>query len=130
MFDNDDRIALIHQFVQDTQQNSYIFEMKTGRRFVQYIKRLACIFLCQLGRQFDTLALTTGKSRGRLPQLDIAQADILQYLHFRQDRRDILEKLHSHIDCHIQNVRNGFPAKTDFQCFPIVPLAMTFFTGD
>ena len=130
MLDDDDRITLIHQFIQDAQQDPYIFEMKTGRRLVQHVKRLARIFLGQFGRQFDTLALTAGESRGRLPQLDITQAYILQNLHFRQDRGNILEKLHRHIDRHIQNIRNGFPAKADFQRFPVVSLAMTFFTGN
>ena len=60
MLDDDDRITLIHQFIQDAQQDPYIFEMKTGRRLVQHVKRLARIFLGQFGRQFDTLALTAG----------------------------------------------------------------------
>ena len=37
MLDDDDGVALFHQFVQDTQKNTDVFEMKTGCRFVQYI---------------------------------------------------------------------------------------------
>lgn len=60
MFDNDDRVAFIHQLVQYPQQDPDILEVQTGGRFIQYIKRLSRIPLRQLGSQLDTLALATG----------------------------------------------------------------------
>ena len=55
MFDNDDRVAFIHQLVQYPQQDPDILEVQTGGRFIQYIKRLSRIPLRQLGSQLDTL---------------------------------------------------------------------------
>ena len=42
MFDDNDRIALIDQFMQHFQKLLHIFEMQARGRFIQDIERAAC----------------------------------------------------------------------------------------
>ena len=41
MFDHDDRIRPVHQFVKNVQELAYVFEMQAGRGFVEYVERLS-----------------------------------------------------------------------------------------
>ena len=65
MLDNDDRVALIDQFIQYIHQDADILKVQSGSRFVKNIKRLARITLGEFGGQLHTLALATGERGGR-----------------------------------------------------------------
>ena len=77
MFDDDDRVALFHQFVQHRQQHLDIFEMQPRRRFVQNIQRLAGAARGQFLGQFDALGFAAGQIQRTLPQFDVIQTDTL-----------------------------------------------------
>ena len=55
MLNNDDRISFIHQFLYNLQQYIDILEMQSRCRFVENIKCLSGIFLCQFSSQLDSL---------------------------------------------------------------------------
>lgn len=84
MLDNDNRVAFIDQFIQYIHQDADILKVQSGSRFVKNIERLARIPFGEFGGQLHTLALATGERGGRLPQLDIPQADLLNYLNLVQ----------------------------------------------
>ncbi len=54
--------------------------MKSRGRFVQHQQLVGERFASQVARQLDALRFPTGEGRRRLPQGQIAQADILQGL--------------------------------------------------
>lgn len=130
MLDNDDRVALIDQFIQYIHQDADILKVQSGSRFVKNIKRLARIPLGEFGGQLHTLALATGERGGRLPQLDIPQTDLLNYLNLVQYLRYVFKEFHSTVYRHIQYVGNGLTLEAHFQRFAIVTLAMANLTRD
>ena len=60
MLDNQHGVALIHELVQDAEQQAYVLEVKTGSGFVQNVERPACAPLGELRRQLDALGLAAG----------------------------------------------------------------------
>ena len=72
MFDNQNGIAFLHQFVQYIHQHTDIFEMKPGSRLVQNVDRPAGIAFGQFGRQLDPLAFAAGQRRTGLAELNIS----------------------------------------------------------
>lgn len=128
MLDNDNRVAFIDQFIQYIHQDADILKVQSGSRFVKDIERLARIPLGEFGGQLHTLALATGERGGRLPQLDIPQADLLNYLNLIQYLRYVFKEFHSTVYRHIQYVGNGLPLEAHFQRFAVVALAMANLT--
>ena len=72
MFDHDDRVAPIHQSIQDIQQPANVVKVQSGGRFVQQIKCLTGIDAGQLSGQFDPLRFAAGKGRGGLTERQVA----------------------------------------------------------
>ena len=60
MLDDQDGVATVDKFLQDTHEDSDVFKVKSRRRLVKDIKRLARVPFGKFGSQFDTLALPTG----------------------------------------------------------------------
>ena len=60
VLDDQDGIATVDKFLQDTHEDSDVFKVKSRRRLVKDIKRLARVPFGKFGSQFDTLALPTG----------------------------------------------------------------------
>lgn len=56
VFDDDDRIAAVDEFVQHVEQQADVLEMEPRRRFVEDVERTPRIALGQLGGELDTLA--------------------------------------------------------------------------
>ena len=101
--------------------------MKSRRRLVKDIKRLARVPFGKFGSQFDTLALPTGERGGTLSELDISQPDILQGFYLRQNLRYVLEELHRHVDRHVQHIGNGLAFEAHLERLTVVTFSMTYF---
>ena len=97
--------------------------MKSGSRFVKDIQSLARITFGKFRSQLHARALTSGERGGRLPQLDIPQTDLLNYLNLVQYLRYVFKEFHSTVYRHIQYVGNGLPLEAHFQRFAVVALA-------
>jgi hypothetical protein len=83
VFDNDDRVAAVHQPVQHGQQFLDIVRVQTGCRFVKYVDGTCPVpVLAEFSGQFDTLRLPAGQGCGRLSDLNITDAHIHQGLEF------------------------------------------------
>ena len=91
MFDDDDRVAGIDEFLEHVEELVDICKMKAGGWFVEDVDGFAGRAFGQLFGELDALGLATGQGCGRLTDLDVAEADIEQRLQFLFDRGDILE---------------------------------------
>ena len=76
VLDYHDRVAGVHQPLQHLNQPLHIRSVQAGGRFVQNIYCAAGGLTGELGGQLDALCFAAGKGGGRLPDLDIAEADI------------------------------------------------------
>ena len=130
MFDDHDRIAAVCESVQDLHQLMHIREVQSGRRLVQDIDRPARASLGKLGCQLDSLRLTAGKRGGRLSQLHIGQAHIIQGLDFIADGGHMLEERQGLLHRHVQHIKNTLSLVFYFQSFTIVALTAADLTGN
>ena len=129
MFDDDDRVALVHQAVEHSQQHADVLEVQSRGRLVQDVDGLARVTLRQLGGQLHALALTARQRSAGLPQLDVSQAHVLQHLYLVQNLRHVLEELHGHVDGHVQHVGNGLALVAHLQGLAVVTLAVAHLAG-
>src|SRR5688572_26823849 len=57
VLDDDDRVALIDEFVEHVQQLAGVFEVKSGGRFIEDVQRPACAPPRELAGELDALRL-------------------------------------------------------------------------
>ena len=82
MFDDQDGIALIDQFIQNVQEVRNVLEVQTCSGFIQNIHRFPRVLLRQLLGEFYPLGFTSRQRRSMLAKRNITQANIVQCLHF------------------------------------------------
>lgn len=80
MFDDNDRIALVAQAMENFEEEFDVVKVQSGGGFVQNVERAPCIPLGQFKRQFDTLSFAAGKSGCGLAQSDVTQSYIQKSL--------------------------------------------------
>ena len=69
VFDDDEGIAGIHQFVQDGQQFLDVVEVKAGGRLIQDIEQIVRRRIFQLGGDLQPLRFPSGQGRGGWPSV-------------------------------------------------------------
>src|SRR5690348_15854904 len=87
--DYDNRVASIDEALQDLKQAVNVGEVQARRGFVQNIHRAASGAARQLCSQLDALCFATRKRGGGLPQLHVAQTNIVECLHLVVDRGNV-----------------------------------------
>ena len=93
VLDDDDRVALVDEAVQDVEQALDVGEVQAGRRLVEDVERAPGGDLRQLGRELDALRLAARQRRRRLAEADVAEPDVVERLQAPADLRDVLEEL-------------------------------------
>ena len=76
VLDDDDRVALVDQALEHSEQLVDVIEMKPRGRLVQHVDRAPGGSLLQLGGQLDALRLTAGERGRRLAEPDVAEPDV------------------------------------------------------
>ena len=114
MLNNDNRIALIGEPLENTDQSVNVVGMKAGGGFVQDIDCFSGAAAGQLGGQLDALRLASRQGGGGLPDFDITEADIGKGLELAAELGKILEELKSLVNRHIQNIENALTLILDF----------------
>ena len=71
VLDDDDRIAVVHEPVEQPEQLVHIGQMQPGRRLVQHIRRAV---LRHVDGELEPLPLTAGQGGQRLAEPEIAEA--------------------------------------------------------
>ena len=80
MLDDDDRVSLIDQRVQNYQQAVDVFKMQAGRRLVEKVQCLAGCASGQFLGQLDSLGFATGKGSCLLAEVNISETANAQQL--------------------------------------------------
>ena len=93
MFDDNHRVAALHQAVHQMEQLGHVIEMQSGRWLVEDVQRAAGGSLGQLLGQLHALGLAAGERCRRLPELDVAEADLIERAEDVGDLRHIAEQL-------------------------------------
>ena len=82
VFDHNDSIAGVDQFMQHFQQLADIIKMQSRGGFVENIQSLTRRALGEFLGQFHTLGLTTRQGRRLLSDFDIGQTHAVERFHF------------------------------------------------
>ena len=77
MLDHHHRVAQVHEALQNVKKFADIVEVQAGGGLVQQVERAAGLALAQLLGQFDALRFAAGEGGGGLPEVDVAEADVL-----------------------------------------------------
>ena len=80
--------------------------------------------LRQLRGQLHALGLAAGEGGGRLAELDVVQADVVEGLELAVDRRDVLEERQRLVDRHVQHLGDVLALVVDLQRLAVVALAL------
>ena len=91
MFNHHDCVAEIHQSLEHVEQMPHVVEVQAGGGFIEQIKRLARLPFAQFFGQFDALRFAARESGGRLAQMNVAQAHLIQRFEFGVNLRDVFE---------------------------------------
>ena len=130
MLDDDNRVACVHQLLQNIHKPVDICDMQTGGRLIENIDGLAGRAFGQLGRQFGALRLTAGQRRGGLTQLNIAETDLAHSLQSACDLGHVGEELTCFIYRHIQHLIDVLALVAHLERFLVVAAALAHVTGN
>ena len=130
MLDDNDRVACVHQLLQNIHKPVDICDMQTGGRLIENIDSLAGRAFGQLGSQLGALRLTAGQRRGGLTQLNIAQTDLAHSLQSACDLGHVGEELTCFIHRHIQHFIDIFALVAHLERFLVVAAALAHVTGN
>ena len=119
VLDDHDRAPLLDQLLQDADQPVDVGRVQADRRLVQDVERRSVAAARQLARELDALGFTARESRRRLPDLDVAQADVVQRLQLAHDRRDGAEEAQSVLDRQVEDLGDRLPLEAHLQRLPI-----------
>jgi len=92
VFDQNPRVPLVHQLVEEEKKFPHIRVMQAGGRFVQEVKGRAGEPFGQFGGQLDPLGLAAAQGGRRLPEADVPETRLLDALQFRGDPWNIREE--------------------------------------
>ncbi len=124
MFDHNDSIAQIHQALEHVEQPLDVFEVQPGGRLIQDVERAAGLALAQFARQLDALRFAAGKRGGRLAQVNVAQAHIVQRLQLGVNLRNIFEHRERVFHGRFQQIGDRKPLVFHLQRFAVVAAAV------
>ena len=124
MLDDNDRVACVHQLLQNIHKPVDICDMQAGGRLVEDIDGLSGRALRQLGRQLGALRLAAGQRGGGLAELDIAQTDLAHSLQSACNLGHVGEELTRFIYRHIQHFIDIFALVAHLERFLVVAAAL------
>src|SRR5207302_4086995 len=127
VFDDDDRVSLIHEAMQYLQQQPDILEVQSGRRLIQDVQRATRVPLGELSRELHALGLAAREGRRRLSKVDVSETYVVEQLEFRPDTRLMLEEIERVCHRQIEHIGDRLSFIPDLQGFPIVTPALTEF---
>src|SRR5262245_50410605 len=104
MFDNDYCVAKVCQSSQHIEEFLNVLKMQPRRRFVQNVDGSSRSAPAEFLREFDTLRLAAGQSRGLLSKSDITQSDVDQRLQFRLNLRNAAQNVQSIRNRRVQQI--------------------------
>ena len=128
VLDDEQRITLRHQPVEDADQHRHVVEMQPGRRLVENQQAVLVLLIREPLDELQPLRLAATQDIQRLAEREVAQPHLLQH-HQRLHHflfAHLGEKADRLRDRQLQHVVDGFPREPDFQHMRLVapPLAL------
>ena len=84
----------------------------------------------KLGCKLHALRLPSGKGRGRLPEGDVSEADIIDGLKLPSDLRNVFEELQGVFHRHLKDIGDVFILVFHFKGFTVIAFPVTNLTWD
>ena len=129
MLDDNHGIARIDQLLQHVYQTVHVRNVQAGGRLVQDIDGLAGRALGQLGRKLGALRLAAGERRGRLSELDIAEADLSHGLKPSRNFGHVGEELARLVHRHVEHLVDVLTLVAHLKRLLVIALALTHVAG-
>ena len=130
MLDDQHRVALVDQPAEHQQQLADVLEVQAGGRLVEHVDGAAGRALLQLRGQLDPLRLAAGQRRRRLPEPDVAQADLDKRLHVPGDRGHRGEEVDGLLDRHVEHLGDGLALVVHLERLAVVARAVADLARD
>jgi len=130
VFDDNNGVAHVRQFVQHPQQVLYVSEVQAGGGFVEDVEGMAGGGFAEFGGEFDALGFPAGKFCRRLAQGHVGKADFVEYQQGLFDLGKVGEEGDALFNFHVQDVSDVLPAIANFQGFPVVSFPLAYLTID
>ena len=129
MFNDDDRVAAFHEFLEHVHEDADVFEVQSRGRFVQDVERTARVALGEFRGEFHALAFSAREGGAGLSDFNVAQSDFLKHFDFVEDVGHVFEELHGLVDGHVQHVGDALSFEAHLQSLVVVALAVAGFAG-
>src|SRR5262249_5680597 len=99
------------------------------RRLIQYVQVVLAAFqFCKLAGELDALRFAPRENRGRVPELEISQAEIIQNPDLADDRQLIFKELDTLLDRQIKDFGDVLDSIFDLERVLIVARSFTGWT--
>ena len=130
MLNDDDRIAAVHEPLQDDEQLVDVRRMQSRRRLIEDVERLAGAALRQLGRELHALCLAARKCCRGLSETNVAKPHVADDFEFACDTRHILKEVHRLVDRHVEHLGDGLALVVHLERLAVVPCALADLAGN
>ena len=130
VLDDDNRVARIDQFVEHFQQLLYVLEVQAGGRLVEDVQCTARRAFREFLGEFHALGLAARQRGGLLADLHIAEADLVQRVELRGNRRYGGEEFRAVLDRHVEHIGNRLALEMHVQRLAVIALALAGLAGD
>ncbi len=120
VLDDQDRVAEIGEAIQDVEQLLDVVEVQARRGLIENVESAAGLATREFFREFDALRLAAGKSRRRLAELDVAEANVHQRIELLANLRNVFENFERVGDLHVKQVGNRVAFVAHGQSFRVV----------
>ena len=123
-------VAGVREAVEDRKKFRHVMGVQSRSGLVQDVEGLSRTAFAEFGGEFHPLRLSPRKSRGGLPELDIAQSHVVEGLDAGADARHVFEKVQRLLHRHIQHFGDILPLIPHFQSLAVVSCALAHLAGD
>ena len=129
MLNDDHGVARVDQLLQHVHQAVHVRNVQAGGRLIEDIDGLAGRALGQLGRELGALRLAAGERRGRLPELDVAQADLAHGLKPPRNLGHVGEELARLVHRHVEHLVDVLALVAHLERLLVIALALAHIAG-
>jgi len=130
VFEDDDRVPLSCQAMQDPDQPLDVLEVKARGGLIEYVEGVAPAVSRQLLCELEPLGLAAAQRRRALAKPEVAKSGIEQHLKLSREPALFGEERSGFPDLHLENLGDRVTAPSNVQNFPSIALASAFAAAD
>src|SRR5512137_809082 len=124
MLDDDDRMPLGDELLERPQEHGDVVRMEADRRLVEQVEGPLVLLVDKMVGELDALELAAGEGRGRLSELEVAEADLDEGIELPGDLGPAGEEEAGLGDAHRQDVVDRLAVPADLQDLLLEALAL------